>query len=346
MRFNIVRWFKKSKDQDINEIEEIMKKINADISVDVVSILSKYNEEEEKKLKELYQEIHNYIEENSNNKERKSLIKNKYILDSIVTNLGNYDITKKIFEIVKNWDTSSFLPKGIKVILKSQIGDDDIVKLEDLYKEYNILKKDRVKDSKNYYYINSIQAKNLLTETFGKLEKTETNLLYIKDLDERKKINKEIISHIEELLNKVDYDGNKLNTIRLCKIRNIDNEDLHNDRLLLEIFNSGLINSGDILNESNTTTIVNRLEDALTEFKNNNDGYDGFVVLEIPNKYFKDNILLPEHEIDLYKEDTDYLTIKKDYIDSYIAINEYNFTLCTKDELIEKKEKNKGKNKK
>ena len=190
-----------------------------------------------------------------------------------------------------------------------------------------------------------MDAKNELTTLFGDLEGTSSMLVYIKEIDNRRKIPKEIIEHFNELMNKLDFEGRELNSIRLCKIKNIDNDNVVNDPLIDEIFNDGLINSGDVINESNTTIIINNINDLLTAFRNDIEGYDGYLVLELPMKYFKDNQLLPEYENELYKSDTSYLTIYPDYLDSYIAINDNSFKMYTRNELLNKELDKKSKKK-
>ena len=156
-------------------------------------------------------------------------------------------------------------------------------------------------------------------------------MVYIKDLDNRKKVSKEIISHIQELLSKKDFNGNPLSTIRLCKIRNVDNSNLDSDDLIKSIFNEGLIDSGDVITESNTTSIIKSIKDVLATFRTNDEGYSGYIILEIPSRFFQNNELKKEYEEELYKEDTSYLTIEPTYIDSYISINDRNYNLYSKE---------------
>ena len=59
----------------------------------------------------------------------------------------------------------------------------------------------------------SINNKNI--EKFGKIEETSALLVYIRELDNRRKVSKDIIAHLEELVNKSDNEGRPLNSIRL-----------------------------------------------------------------------------------------------------------------------------------
>ena len=100
-----------------------------------------------------------------------------FILNAISANACDLDNTKKIFDFVKSWDSETFLPKGIRMILRNQISDEEIKELESLYKRYNIKVKDIFKDKANYYYTSSQDFKNEITKVFGNAANTLALLL-------------------------------------------------------------------------------------------------------------------------------------------------------------------------
>ena len=155
MKFNIFNWFRRPRDREYSEVERFMSQINADVSDDVRSVLSTLSRKEEEQLKKIYHEIFKYKKMMSQNDKKESLMNSSFILNAISANACDLDNTKKIFDFVKSWDGETFLPKGIRMILRNQISDEEIKELESLYKRYNIKVKDIFKDKANYYYTSS-----------------------------------------------------------------------------------------------------------------------------------------------------------------------------------------------
>ncbi len=331
MGFSIVKWFKGMKRRNYSDVEEFMKQINADVSDNVRSILSSLSPEDERKLKELYYQIFKYKNDNEN-----SLINNKFVLDAISVNGGNYEIIKEIFEYVINWDKEVYLPKGIRRILNNQISNEAIEELEALYKKYNLVLKDRKKDKSNYYFIDSLLFKEELTKCFGNAVDTFSLILKSDEIDVGRKVGKEIISYLSEMLNKREIDGRILNKIVFYIIKDVDTDQVLDDDQINDIFSNGLINSGNVLEEGITTYFVNNEYEALTILKGWDYRYSGVIVMEIPSIYFDDSKGIISEYYDKVYINKDYLRINPDFIKGYIAINSDNILLYTKKEIISK----------
>ncbi len=336
MEFNIVKWFRRSKERDYSDVERFMMQINANVSDDVRSILSSLSSKEEEQLKTLYYEIYNYKRLIGLNKDnRESLINNEFIIASIIANAGNYENVNRIFLFVKAWDNEAYLPKGIRLILKNQISLEEIKELEELYKRYNVYLREVFKDKTNYYYANSQDFKNELTKSFGSAVKTLSVILKAREMDNRKKVSRHLVSFIEKLLNKREVDGSLLNRIILYKIRNIDNDHVVEDNDLNDMFENGLINYSNILEEGITTHYVTNIYEVLSLLKINEPRYSGIVVLEVPNVYFdKDNSILEEYYSKVYTDD-EYTRINPFFVKGYIATNFDKCELYTKKEVLD-----------
>ena len=329
MGWNIFSWFKVPSKRKESDVEEFMRQINAEVSDNVRSILSALTIDEEKKLKELYYQVYKY---KSNNKD--SLINNKFVLDAIAAYGGDYKKIEEIFEFVKNWDNQTYLPKGIRLILNNQIANEAIEELEVLYKRYNVAVKDSLKDKKNYYYVSSLMFKNEITKCFGNPVDTLSLLLKASELDNSNRtIMKEFVENIESMISKRDIDGRILNKIILYKIRDIDNEHVLEDKELEEIFTLGLVNSGNILEESVTTSYVNNIYDVVSILKTSEARYSGVIIIEIPSLYLKDKEVSYEYSDKVYIN-SNYIRINPDFIKGYVAIKYDKCELYTKQEVI------------
>ncbi len=334
MEFNIMKWFRRPKDRDSSDVEHFMKQINADVRDEVRSILASLSTQEEEQLKKLYFEIYNYKHLMGAKPNKTSLINNKFVVDAISANACNYENTKKIFEYVKAWDNETYLPKGIRLILKNQISDEEIKELEELYKRYNVQVKNVLKDKTDYYYISSLACKNEITKRFGNASNTLSLILSSLEFDNGKKVSKDLINYLEELLEKQDVDGRLLNKIILYKIRDIDNEHAVEDDALDDMFSLGLINSGNVLEESITTKYVNNVNEALTILKTNESRYSGLVILEIPNIYLNsNNNVIEEYSDKVYVYST-YQRINPNFIKGYITNNVDKCELYTREEIL------------
>ena len=242
----------------------------------------------------------------------------------------------KIFNFVRAWDHESYIPsKGISAILKNQISFEEIKELVDLYKGYNVSLKSIFKDKTNYYYASSQTFKNELTRNFGSATMTLSAILKAREIDNRKKVSKNLIEYIEEMLNKRDVDGRLLNTIIMYKIRDIDNDYVVEDSSLNEMFSLGLMNTGNILEEGITTHYVRDMYEVLSQLKSNEPRYSGIVLLEIPNIYLdKDNQVISDYYDKVYVND-EYLRINPSFIKGYIATNYDRCELYTKKEILD-----------
>ena len=335
MKFNIFNWFRRPRDREYSEVERFMSQINADVSDDVRSVLSTLSRKEEEQLKKLYHEIFKYKKMMSQNDKKESLMNSSFILNAISANACDLDNTKKIFDFVKSWDSETFLPKGIRMILRNQISDEEIKELESLYKRYNIKVKDIFKDKANYYYTSSQDFKNEITKVFGNAANTLALLLKADEIDNRKKVSKDLVEFFEKLLNNRDVDGRLLNKIIFCKIRNVDNDYVVEDNDLNDMFEMGLIDSGNVLKESITTKYVSNIYDVLTILKTNEARYGGVVVLEIPNIYLDKDEVIGEYSDKVYVN-SEYQRINPSFIKGYISINFDKCEFYTKEEVLNK----------
>ena len=334
MEFNIRNWFKRPKERDYSDVELFMMQINADVSDEVRSILSSLTSKEEEQLKALYSEIYNYKRVIGKKKDIDSLINNKLVLAAISANISNYNNTKKIFNFVKAWDNETYLPNGVKVVLKNQISYVEIVELEELYKKHNIYLKGVLKDKTSYYYANSRTFRNELTKAFGDASRTLSIILKAREIDNRKRVSKDLVDYIEKLLNKRDVDGRLLNEIIMYRIRNIDNDHVVEDTTLDDMFSLGLINTGNILAEGITTHYVKDIYDVLSLLKVNEPRYSGIVIMEIPNIYLDDNNNVIDEYSDKVYTNGEYIRINPDYIKGYIATNFDRCELYTRKEVL------------
>ncbi len=333
MKFNLRNWFsRRVKDRDYSGVESFMNQINADISSDVRSILSSLSPQEEKELKELYLEISRYRDK-YNEINKISLINNKFILGSIAVNASNCVNLRKIFDFVKCWDNETYLPKGIGLVLNKQISKERITELEDIYKKYNVSLKAAIKDKNNFYYINSLRCKEELAISFGEPTRTFALSIKIKEIDNGKKITKYLMNYLDEMLVKKDVDGRIINKILFYKIRDIDNDYVTDSVYLKKVFGEGLVDSGNVLVESNTTREINDIYEALNLLKANDRRYSGILVIEIPNIYFNKGGLLPEYRDKVFIH-SDYQMINPSYIKGYIATGIDRCELYTKKEIL------------
>ena len=334
MAFSFANWFRRKSDDDLdNDIVSLLSKINADITRGFESILIK--EEDKELIKELYKEIIEYII-NVRKDNKLSLINDNYILEAIKINIGNYDVTSKIFNFVKAWDSNSYLPKKLKLILKNQIPDSQIEEIESMYGEYNVLKKETLKDEKNYYYVNSNDVKYRLTKAFGNLINTRRVMLQIKFLDDSRKVSKKIVDKLFSMLLEKDENGEKVNSLRIYKLRNVPVEDVVNNEYLNSIFENGLVNAGNVLEPSDTTVLLNTKLDVLRELKDNTDNFKGFILICIPNKYFDEKGLVKEETEKYLYVDSQYQMIAPYYLKMYVSLTNKRVNLYYRSEFINK----------
>lgn len=336
MGINIAKWFKRKNtplEENTNDILYLMSKINGTTSDEVTSILVSSSNSNE--LKKLYKDMYEYVL-NAKKNNKVSLINNRYVLEAINANIDNYDLVSKIFSFVKSWDKDAYLPKGIAVILKNQLSLQDIKDLEDLYKDFNLMKKDKLKDEKYYYYVNSKEIKNRLTEAFGNYHKSWLIMMKTRDLDNGRKISKELIAKLGNMFYKKNEEGTRLNSIRLYKVRDVNNYDVINNEYLNSSFTKGMIDSGNILYESNTTIVTKSMYDVLMALKDNDDSYSGVLVIEIPRIYFdSDGYIINEYLDKVYK-DSNYQIIDNNYLSMYVALNDKRCEHYNKNEFLNK----------
>jgi len=336
MGINIAKWFKRKNtlvEDNTNDILYLMSKINGTTSDDVTSIL--INSSNTSELKKLYKDIYKYVLI-AKKEDRISLINNEYVLEVINANIDNYELINKVFNFVKSWDKDAYLPKGIAVILRNQLSLQDIKDLEDLYKDFNLMKKDKLKDDKFYYYINSREIKNRLTECFGNYHKSWLIMMKTRDLDNGRKISKELIAKLGNMFYKRNEEGTRLNSIRLYKVRNINNYDVINNEYLNNSFTKGMIDSGNILRESNTTIVTKSMYDVLMTLKDNDDSYSGVLVIEMPKIYFDSNGNIIDEYLDKVYKDSSYQIIDNNYLSMYIALNDKRCEYFVREEFINK----------
>ncbi len=320
MAFRVAKWFKwKQNEEKDSDITNLLSNINANISNGVKSVLEDENEKEA--IKDLYKEIFDYLIEVKKNNSP-SLINDNYILEAIKSNIGNYGVTLKIFNFVKSWDSNSYLPKNLKLILKNQIPDSQIEELEEIYGEFNVLKKDTLKDDKYYYYVNSQDVKMKLTKAFGDLAKTQNIFMQVKFIDNSRKVSKELVDKLTNTLRKRNSDGTRADSLRIIKLRNVPYTNVIDNDYLNSIFEEGLVNAGNVLSPSNTTIIIKNKLELLKELKDNTEDYNGFFLLDLPGYFFdEDDNVLPEYEKELFIN-VKYQVIDPNYISMLIVLKD------------------------
>ena len=335
MGFNISNWFRRPKERNLSDVEKYMMQINADISDNARSVLSSLSTKEKEQLKKLYSEIYNYKQiVNANKDNKESLINNRLVLAAISANVGNYMNTRKILDFVKDWDKEAYLPKGIKLILKNQISYEETMELKELYKKYNVSLREVFNDKTTYYYANSRLFRNELTRTFGDASRTLSVMLKAREIDNRKKVSKDLVNYIDDMLNKRDVDGRLLNQVVFYKIRDIDNGYVIEDNKLFKMFSVGLVNSGNIIEEGITTYYVKDVYGALSVLKANEPRYSGIVILEIPNIYLDENNKVKDEYVDNIYVGDEYKRINPNFIRGYIATSFDKCELYTKKEVL------------
>ena len=95
----------------------------------------------------------------------------------------------------------------------------------------------------------------------------------------------------------------------------------------------GLVNSGNILEESVTTSYVNNIYDVVSILKTSEARYSGVIIIEIPSLYLKDKEVSYEYSDKVYIN-SNYIRINPDFIKGYVAIKYDKCELYTKQEVI------------